>query len=1474
MFQTNSQTRASNNYRDSRCYYGGYAYYVGVTPSTHRGLRRCYCSSPILAEKFELKVGLLQLVTSSLFHGFERDDPHAHIRWFNKITSTLKYQNVSNEAIKLMLFSFSLDGAAWIWLEKEPPRSILTWEDLQRFDESFGEALDRFKDLLRTCPHHSFSELHQIDTFYNALTQSDQNSLNAAVGGNLLNRTPRDALMIIKNKSKVRISRNKLIVLKVSTTTSSPSPSLDVIALTEIIKELVLMNKATQQATVKAIEETCVTYGRPHPYCECLAIGGNTFDACAAVRTYNQEDNGYRPQGDLNYRPRSLPSDTVANPRGDVKAITTQSGMLMRDPRFHLLLLLFRKKWNVNQRLHFDLSFTDALLHMLKFASTFKSLLNPDKFLIPYDFLELEECLALAYLGASINLMPLSIWKKLSFSKLNPTRMTLELANRSVAYSIGVAEDVFIKVGKFYFSADFVVVDYDVDPRVPLILGRPFLRTARALIDVYSKELTLRVNDEAITFKVGHTLRYSRNYYEESVNQIDVIDVACEEYAQEVLGILDSSTSGNLTASDPIIASSSPSFTPFKGSDFILEEIDTFLRTPDELSNLDDDYYDMEGDILYLEKLLNEDPSLNLLPMKNEDLKQADVTMTKPLIKEPPELKLKDLPSHLEYAFLEGTDKLPVIIFKVLKYKEKAALLKVLKSHKQAIAWKISDIKGIDPYFCTHKILMEDDFKPAVQHQRRVNPKIHEVIKKEVIKLLDARLIYPIFDCPWVTPVHCVPKKGGMTIVENEYNELIPTRLVTRWRGRPPYRSGRAPYRKFLSALHPKWRAKVTAIEEPKDLTSLSLDELIRNLKFHEMIIKKDYEIVKAKGERKSLALKAKKESSDEECLTSRSKDEEYAMAVRDFKKFFKRRGTFVRQPQNDKKRFQRIRDDKNGKGDRKCFRCGDPNHLIRECSKPLKDKNQRAFVGGSWSDSGEEDDKPVSDACKIGKQVHASHKAKNIVITTRCLELLHMDLFGPSTVRSYGGNRYTLVIVDDYSRKVKESLNVTFDEAPPPSKTSPLVDDDLGDDNHDGDHPETSNTTSPVPPPTQQIPHTVSSIKLLILKKGEYDIWAIKMEHYSNHTDYPIWQVIQNGNGHISVITDTNEPCYNQSFGDNAYPHDSPGVTPLIDHHCCYKCGDSLDGFFYNQCTYEFCGNGAHDGYNFPSHIPFIQTLPSFPQQYPCCEVCGGPHETFNNPLFDEEIISIKIDPHRFNAESDLIEYLLNQDSSIISSSSKIDSLLDEFASELIKIKSIPLGIDETNCDPKEEIRLIEKMLYDNSSPRPPKEFISKNFDAEIESFSPSLILVEDSDSFMEEIDLSFTPDDSMPPSIENDDYDSEVDTLILEELISNDSLSLPENESFHFDIPSSPCPPAKSPDDDSKILTVKVVGDISEHNVPMPRLFPTQPTLASNHKKYPHLLSPRGFKAFQLPSESPMMIYGGNIPILGVPFLHFCSP
>ncbi|GJR55283.1 reverse transcriptase domain-containing protein [Tanacetum coccineum] len=331
--------------------------------------------------------------------------------------------------------------------------------------------------------------------------------------------------------------------------------------------------------------------------------------------------------------------------------------------------------------------------------------------------------------------------------------------------------------------ADFVVVDYEVDPRVPLILGRPFLRMAHALVDVHGEKLTLLVGDEELVFNVEGTSKYPRKHGDESIHKIDILDITCEDHFHEVLNVQKSINpmSGSPTPSPgPVLESLSPSLTPFKDSNFLLEETDAFLSLDDSIpSGIDNGIYVSEGDILFLEQLLNKDLTPNLPPIPHLVCLINEIEKIKSSIDDPLDLELKELPPHLKYAFLKGTSKLPVIIAKDLKREEKAQLLKVLKSHKRAIAWKISDIRGTDPNFCTHKILMEDDFKPVVQHQRWVNPKIHEVIKAEVIKLLDAGLIYPIFDSPWVSSIHVVPKKRGMMVITNENNGLIPTRLVT-----------------------------------------------------------------------------------------------------------------------------------------------------------------------------------------------------------------------------------------------------------------------------------------------------------------------------------------------------------------------------------------------------------------------------------------------------------------------------------------------------------------------------------------------------------------------------------------------------------------------------------------------------------------------------------------------------------------------
>nr|GFA47504.1 reverse transcriptase domain-containing protein [Tanacetum cinerariifolium] len=570
----------------------------------------------------------------------------------------------------------------------------------QRFDESFSEAWDRFKDLLRACTYHGFSELHQLDTFYNALNSKDKDLLNSAAGGNVLDKMPRECLAIIESNSKVRYSRNKPVVAK--SQNQSPAP-------------------------VKAVEESCVTCGGAHSYRNCPATDGNVYrdniqefvSQASAGNNFNQglvyqpsvfqppayqapayqapapqiqgvskEDfSAYVKANDVVMRNMqtqgqnmqnqltnlidlitkfvnsnsastsssgTLPSNTIANPRSYLKAITTRSGVSYDEPQISPLTSFLpkvvenkpevtkdivnptknestedvqpqvvqpkspnltsepvtspisepviapvssskpnpkalipypsrrndernhendnnqiKKFYQIFKDMSFEISFADVLILMPKFASTFK-IGNKEK-------LSMAECLALADLGASINLMAISAWKRLSLPDLTPTYMTLELANRLISRPVRVAEDVYVKVGSFHFLADFVVVDFDADPRVPLILRRSFLKTGRAIINVFK------------------------------------------------------------------------------------------------------------------EAFLNDDPSLplpnqrNYMPEVRKELKICEAKSDKSSVDEPLVVELKDPPPHLEYAFLEGYDKLPVIIAKDLSVEEKTALIMVLKSHKRAI---------------------------------------------------------------------------------------------------------------------------------------------------------------------------------------------------------------------------------------------------------------------------------------------------------------------------------------------------------------------------------------------------------------------------------------------------------------------------------------------------------------------------------------------------------------------------------------------------------------------------------------------------------------------------------------------------------------------------------------------------------------------------------------------------------------------
>nr|GEZ69340.1 reverse transcriptase domain-containing protein [Tanacetum cinerariifolium] len=503
---------------------------------------------------------------------------------------------------------------------------------LQKSNETFNEAWERLKDLLRRC--HRFSELHQLDTFYNALTPNDQDALDSAAGGNFLDKIPRECLSIIESKSKVRYSRSRVTDVRENANAPLPSSShLNSFDLQQIAASLedkldIRMNRfekslnemknsfITPTAPLKAVTEICVTCRSNHSYNQCpLTRGANDFPFM---------QNLYNKPPTLS----SLPSNTIPNPKGEAKAITTRSGMSYKEPPIpppgvdqqEPVEVTTDTELSSSDDIHllqFKLSFADALIHMPKFAPMFQKLLNNKDKLIELTKTPLNEnCSAV-------------VLKKLPEKLGDPA----ELADRTISKPTGVAENVFVKVGKFYFPADFIILDFVADPRIPLILGRPFSSTAHALIDVYEGKITLRHDDQSLTLKCGDTPLISYNNLE-SLNKVDLIDATYEEYSQEVLGF----------------------------ADVVSNEADVFIAINDEpiSSNIDVTYYDPEGDILILEALLNNDPEppsnqkdyfltlhkdLKVVEPKNQSFKD-----------EPPKVELKELPPHLEYAFLDPKD--------------------------------------------------------------------------------------------------------------------------------------------------------------------------------------------------------------------------------------------------------------------------------------------------------------------------------------------------------------------------------------------------------------------------------------------------------------------------------------------------------------------------------------------------------------------------------------------------------------------------------------------------------------------------------------------------------------------------------------------------------------------------------------------------------------------------------------------------
>ncbi|KAL5549377.1 hypothetical protein UlMin_004608 [Ulmus minor] len=758
----------------------------------------------------------------------------------------------------------------------------------QHDQESMYEAWERFKDLLRKCPHHGLPLWMQVQTFYNGLLSNTQTMVDAASGGAFFNKSPEEGYDLIEVMAGNNFVKSERSAQK------RPTGLQDLDAFHKLAAQVALLNNNFKNLNVASVHNvSCENCAENHSNVECQFVGQaqeNSPDQVNYVannqRQFNPNSNYYNPgwrnhpnfswsnnqnvqkppssfqaqekkpameeafnqfmtrtnafidDTQANFRNQgasirnlehqvgeisklltergqgALPSNTERNPREEAKAITLRSGKELEKSkeaskqtveedtsvsknqpatttieqplpkpstnavpfpqrlRKQNLDKQFSKFIDIFKSLHINLPFVDMLEQMPKYAKFLKEVLSnkrrlegnekvmlteecsailqrklpqklkdPGSFTIPCTIGDFEFDKVLCDLGASINLMPLSIFRKLGLGEVKPTTVTLQLADRSIKHPRGIIEDVLVKVDKFIFPADFIVLDMEEDREVPLILGRPFLATGRTLIDVHQGKLILRVQDEQVTFNVFEAMKFPSNV--SSCFEISILDKVVAEKFHE---------------------------------SFPSSSLENCIVNGQIVGNFDD------------EEILECVNNLDALPIfegpKSSKFRELGVlnVNTTLSIKEPPKLELKELPSHLRYAFLEESSYYPVIINSSLNDLEEEKLLRVLREHRKAIGWTIDDIKGISPSICMHKILMEETYKPLVQPQRRLNPSMQEVVKKKVVKLMDAGIIYPISDSSWVSPVQVVPKKGGMTVVKNDKNELIPTRTVTGWR--------------------------------------------------------------------------------------------------------------------------------------------------------------------------------------------------------------------------------------------------------------------------------------------------------------------------------------------------------------------------------------------------------------------------------------------------------------------------------------------------------------------------------------------------------------------------------------------------------------------------------------------------------------------------------------------------------------------
>lgn len=874
-----------------------------------------YKTPQIGAAQFNINPSLIQMISNQAFEGdIELEDPHRHLERFVQMCGSFRINGVTSDQARLHMFPYSIKGRALEWFQQLPNATVATWEGLSTaflskyypsdktqqlrtmimsFKAQPGEGLyqawERFKALLRKCPHHGLEDWQIISTFYGAMNADIRLSLDVAAGGNFKKAPTTQAKALLEE-----LASNNYSWAPSGKSSAKSAQESEIINMLAQKLDTLTQEVRGQRVNVNAISAPMEGY---HDYGAGQNSYGQQFPEEASFIQGRQpwpvQNNSYynpnqRPNNNLSYsnnhaanpsyqfpkqnqppgfqsRPPyqaqqqyqpppkkepadwevalnkimqgtsgalanmesridqmassqkmletqigqiaskmgvreqgSLPSQPDQTSKEQCKAITLRSGKELPDvevlepqendaekeddkveiaaeksekedekkkeeeaekpyvppppyvppipfpQRLHNRQLekQYEKFLTMFRQLHVNIPLAEALNQMPLYAKFLKEMLTkkrkledaetitlnaecsaviqkaiPQKLKDPGSFSllctigKMENMKALCDLGASVSLMPYSICKRLGLGELQKTRISLQLADRSVKYPLGVIEDVVVKVDKFVIPCDFVVLEMDEDVEIPIILGRPFLATAGTTIDVKAGKLTLNVGEDKVEFDLNKAMKIP----------------------------------------------------PFGATCFTVDIVDDIVQLENE-------------HLMGAEQVLEDVVEEEALVVRD---KEVEMVFT---LSEAPQVELKPLPANLRYAFLGSNDTYPVVVSALLSDDELEKLLHVLRQYKSAIGWSIEDIKGISPALCMHRIALEDDHKPVIEGQRRLNPNLQEVVKKEITKLLDAGIIYSVPHSQWVSPIHVVPKKGGMTVVHNEKNELIPTRTVTGWR--------------------------------------------------------------------------------------------------------------------------------------------------------------------------------------------------------------------------------------------------------------------------------------------------------------------------------------------------------------------------------------------------------------------------------------------------------------------------------------------------------------------------------------------------------------------------------------------------------------------------------------------------------------------------------------------------------------------